>query len=90
MAEIFLGDDGPGTDSLPETGPTGTGFKFGAGAEQRGIATDAVVDAVALVIPVSTGEGPFSASSASHLELLRSQLLLPLLRGAFNAIATGG
>ncbi len=90
MAEIFLGDDGPGTDSLPETGPTGAGFKFGAGAEQRGIATDAVVDAVALVIPVSTSEGPFSASAASHLELLRRQLLLPLLRGAFNAIATGG
>ena len=90
MAEIFLGDDGPGTDSLPETGPSGTGFKFGAGTEQRDIAADAVVSAVALVVPISTSEGSFSASSASHLELLRSQLLLPLLRGAFNAIAAGG
>ena len=90
MAEIFLGDDGPGTDSLPETGPSGTGFKFSAGTEQRDIAADAVVGAVALVVPVSTGEGSFSAASASHLELLRSQLLFPLLWGAFNAIAAGG
>ncbi len=90
MAEIFLGDDGSGTDSLPETGPTGTRLKFGAGAEQWGIAANAVVGAVALVVPVSTGEGSFSASSASHLELLRSQLPLPLLRGAFNTIAAGG
>lgn len=90
MAEIFLGDDGPGTDSLPETGPSGTGFKFSAGTEQRDVTADAVVCAAVLKVPVSTSEGSFRTPLASHLELLRSQLLFPLLWGAFNAIAAGG
>ncbi len=90
MAAIFLGDDGSGTDPLPETGPAGPGFEFGAGTEQRAVTADAVVNTVALVVPVSTCEGPFSSPLASHLELLRSQLLLPLLWGAFNAIAAEG
>ena len=90
MGAIFFGDDGSRTNSLPETGPPGTGVEFGIGTKQRDVTADAVVGAAVLKVPVSTSEGSFRTPLASHLELLRSQLLFPLLWGAFNAIAAGG
>ena len=89
MASIFLGCDGSRADPLPETWPAGAGVEFAVGTEQRNVTTDAVVHPAVLEIPVSAGKGPFRASLACHLELFRSQLLTPLLRGAFNTIAAG-
>ena len=89
VAAIFLGGDGSRADPLPETRPAGAGIEFGVGTEQGDVTADAVIHTAILEIPVSASEGPFRASPASHLELFRSQLLTPLLRGAFNTIAAG-
>ena len=89
MAAIFLGGDGSRADPLPETRPAGAGVEFAVGTEQGNVTADAVVHPAVLEVPVSAGEGPFRASLACHLELFRSQLLTPLLRGAFNTIAAG-
>ena len=47
------------SDGLPETGPAGAGFEFGFGFEENGVAADAMVQAVGVVIGVFAGAGKF-------------------------------
>jgi two-component system, NarL family, response regulator LiaR len=64
---------------LGEAGPAGAGVELGLGGEQLGAAADAAVHAGALLVHVGAAEGPLGAALAGHLELLRGQLLPPLL-----------
>ena len=61
VGHVFLHADGLTGERQEEARPAGPGIVLVIGTEQRRIATDAVVIAVALVIDVLPREGPFSA-----------------------------
>src|SRR5207245_1385462 len=67
----------------------GAGVELGLGVEERLPATDALIDAVALVIPVSAGEGAFGALFAGDVELLLAQLPAPLVVGFHDLVGHG-
>ena len=76
---IGVGADGSSAYPIPEAGPAGTGIKLGGAAVKLGITADAVVAAIALLVPVSAAEGTLGTALAGNPELLRRQLLAPLL-----------
>src|SRR6185503_9254142 len=71
---------------LGEARPTRSGIELRVGGEERRTATDAGVDAVLLVVPVGAGERALGALFAGNMELLRSELLAPLLWGLADLV----
>src|SRR5580700_10272773 len=63
---------------LKKTWPACPGIELGGGVEQRLPAADAMIGSGVLRFPVLTGKGRFGARLASHVILLRSELLFPL------------
>ncbi len=73
--DIFTGDGGP------ETGPAGAGVELRFGVEENGIAANATVEAVGIILVEFAGEGAFSAVFAGDIEFDGREALLPFLIG---------
>src|SRR5271166_1001873 len=69
-AVVGAGRNASRRDRLPEARPSGAGFKFGLGAEQRISIERANIAAVAMLIPILAGEGSFGSFLPAHLVLL--------------------
>src|SRR2546425_1228481 len=74
---------------LPETRPARAGFELGLGIEQRGSATNAPVNSIAVRLVVLAGESALGTFLACHLELNGRELLLPLGDRLFHAVHVG-
>src|SRR5690606_23222456 len=74
---VFVGDRLLG-DGLVVRRPAAARVVLGARAEQRGVAADAAVEAIAFVVPVDPREGGLGAPLSGDPELLLGQLLAPL------------
>jgi len=72
-------------DRFEETGPAGARVELGQGREQRQPATDARVDAVALVVEQGAAERPLGAMCAGDAVLLGRQPGDPLGLRALDA-----
>lgn len=70
-----------------EARPSGARFEFRSGAEQFGIAADAVVRAVVVEVPVLAGERRFRAALAGDLILLRCELFFPVFVSFLHAFS---
>ena len=64
---------------LPVAGPAGAGIKFGFRLKKRLATTDAVVGAFVFLLPVGPRECSLCAMLSRDTELLRGELILPLV-----------
>ena len=83
VAAIGLGRDVLVGDRLEEARPAGARIELRVRRKQRQPATDARIDAGALVVEQRAAERPLGAMRARDRELLRRQLFLPLLHQFF-------
>ena len=65
-----------------EARPSRAGIEFGVGVEEQRTAPRTVIGAIVVHVPVLAGERALRPLLAKHVELLRRQLLAPLLVGA--------
>ena len=90
VAAVGVDCDRLGCDTLPETGPSRAGIKFGVRAEKIGAAADTPIGASALVVPIGSRERPFGAPLASDPILLWSEAFAPLgIVESFGALVGG-
>ena len=79
VREIFLDDNGVFADRREEAWPARAGFEFRLRAKQWVPATHAIIYPGSLLVVIFAGTGSLSSFEAANLELLRRQLLHPLL-----------
>ena len=65
-----------------EARPSGAGIEFGTEVEEQRTAPRTVIRAIVVHVPVLAGESTLGPLLAKNVELLRRQLLAPLLLGA--------
>ena len=68
---VFIGD------RRPKAWPSGSRIKLRIGFEQIVIATDALVDALFVIVPILTGESPLGSFTTGNLVLLALEHLFP-------------
>lgn len=79
-----------GVGGRVKAGPTATGVELGAGLEQQGAATDAVVIAIDPVIPIGSSEGALGGGLARHLVLHGIKFGAPLRVGFLHGVVGHG
>src|SRR6185503_17510822 len=78
---VCLGLDVLFYDRLIKTWPTRARFELVGRAEQVEVATHTTINAFFVIVPIDAAEGAFRPLLPSHLELFRSQELLPFVVG---------
>jgi hypothetical protein len=78
------------SDGSVKARPTGAGFKFGLGAEQRHTTTNALVDTGFVIVPILPREGPFGSFFSRNSKLFRCELFLPFGVGFDNFVVLVG
>jgi pyridoxamine 5'-phosphate oxidase len=74
-------------DGRIEAGPTAAGFELRAGAEELGVATDAMIRAIVVHVPVFASERRLGAALPCDVILFRRELLFPVLFGLTHAFS---